>query len=153
MTRILKGPKVFGAFLPFGPTEKPPPAPRCLQDSEHKEGSDGREQGELAVDYKGFLDLMERELVQIAGLEGKEAEKYMGRAAGPKYAWVDQSQCEVAGPARTTSVSRAWRRTAGWLADIHRAKKAATAEAARWKVLFYKHPPAQPELRHPGAEA
>ena len=91
--------------------------------------------------------------MQVAGLEGKEAEKYMGRAAGPKYAWVDQSQCEVAGPARTTSVSRAWRRTAGWLADIHRAKKAAKADAVRWKVLFYKHPQpnqsyATPEQKH-----
>ena len=31
MTRVLKGPKVFGACLPFGPTVKPPPAPKCLQ--------------------------------------------------------------------------------------------------------------------------
>ena len=50
----------------------------------------------------------------------------------------------MAGPARTTSVSRAWRRTAGWLADALHAKKAAKAEAARWKVLFYKHPQPNP---------
>ena len=105
---------------------------------------DKRQPEELAVDYKGFLDLMEEELAQVAGLEGKEAEKHKGRSEGPKYAWVDQSQCEIAGPSRTTSVSRAWRRTAGWLSDILKAKKAAKAEAARWKLLFYKHP--QPNL-------
>ena len=70
----------------------------------------------------------------------------MGRANGPKYAWVDQLKCEAAGPARTTSVSRAWRRTAGWLADILRSKKATKAEAARWKLLFYKHP--QPNVSY-----
>ena len=78
--------------------------------------------------------------MQIAGLEGVAADSHVGRSSGPKYVWVDQSECEVAGPARTTSVSRAWRRSAGWLADILRAKKAATADTARWKLLFYEHP-------------
>ena len=78
MTRVLKGPKLFGACLPFGPTEKPPAPPQCLQASATKEGDDERIPDELAMDYQGFLDLLEEELVQMAGLEGKEAKQHKG---------------------------------------------------------------------------
>ena len=108
MTRQLKGPKLFGACLPFGPAVKPHPPPMRLQDRQEKEGEDDRPIEELAVDFKGWLNLMELELIAVAGLEGKQAESHRGRAEGPKYEWVDQSRCETAGPApRTTSVSRA----------------------------------------------
>ena len=140
MTRTLQAPKVRGAWLPYGPAVKPPAAPLALQVGESKDGDDARTNQELAQDFKGFLELLEKELVLIAGLEGVDAEKHQGRAAGPQYAWVDQSKCETAGPSRTTSVSRAWRRTAGWLADISRTTKVGKAEAARWQVLRYEHP-------------
>ena len=149
MTRQLKGPRLFGACLPFGPAVKPPAPPMRLQAGQEKEGEDDRPIEELAVDYKGWLNLMELELIAVAGLEGKQADSHKGRGEGPKYGWVDQSKCEAAGPARTTSVSRAWRRTAGWLADALHAKKAAKAEAARWKVLFYKHPQPNPAFATP----
>ena len=41
-------------------------------------------------------------------------------------------------------MSRAWRRTAGWLTDILKTKKWDKAVAARWKVLYFKHPQPDP---------
>lgn len=71
----------------------------------------------------------------IVGLDGTSAEMHQGRAEGPKYAWVDQSKTEAVGPSRTTSVSRSWRRAAGWVADIVRPRKVGKAEVAMWKLL------------------
>ena len=101
---------------------------------------DHRSLAELGDDHAGMIARMEDELVSIEGLVGKEAEKRKGRAEGPKYVWR-----HVAGEAgdssqNTTSVSRAWRRTATWMTTIMKTKNESTAQAARWKVLNYAHP-------------
>ena len=75
MTGVLKVLKVFGAWFPFGPVENPPTAPFALQVGCNKDGDDKRSVAELAQDYKGFLKLLEKELVAIAGLVAKDAEK------------------------------------------------------------------------------
>ena len=51
---------------------------------------------------------------------------------------------DSAGAAKTTSVSRAWRRTAKWLGDILHTKAEKNAEAVRWKVRFYRRPKPNP---------
>ena len=107
-------------------------------------GHDVRSEEELGEDYAGCLQLMEQELVQVAGLSLEEAEKRRGRAEGPKYKWEDQANSNAAGPSKTTSVSRAWRRTASWLADILRTERIEKADSARRKVLHSKHPQPDP---------
>ena len=47
-------------------------------------------------------------------------------------------------PSKTTSASRAWRRSDVWLRDISNAKRRTVASTARWKLLHYKHP--KPEM-------
>ena len=60
------------------------------------------------------------------------------------YKMVNESKTEVAGRSNTTSVSRAWRRTAGRLCDMARPSNAKRSDAARWRVLYYKHPAPDP---------
>ena len=47
---------------------------------------------------------------------------------------------DTEGATNTTSASRAWRRTSKWLADVIHTKVAKNAEAARWRIRFYRHP-------------
>lgn len=42
MTRLLKMPKIVGAWLPYAPTEKRPAAPRAVQEGESMVGGDAR---------------------------------------------------------------------------------------------------------------
>ena len=51
---------------------------------------------------------------------------------------------DTAGMAKTTSVSRAWRKTAKWLGDVVHTKCGKNAESARWRIRFYRHPKPDP---------
>lgn len=144
MVRQLKVPMGFGARLPHGPVADVPCFPTALVDATSDEAkvddSDHRSLSVLGTDHAGMIARMEDELTSIEGISGKDAEKRKGRAGGPKYVWK-----HVAGEAgdssqNTTSVSRAWRRTATWLTTIMNTKSEPTAQVARWKVLNYAHP-------------
>ena len=99
---------------------------------------------ELGGDYIGLVRTIEDVLCSVAGLEGLEAEARKGRAEGAKFCWKPAIGDDAAGPAKTTSTSRAWRRTAKWLADVLHTRIAKNAEAARWRIRFYRHPKPDP---------
>ena len=61
---------------------------------------------------------MEAKVAGLMGKEGKEMEALMGRAEGPGFVMRCALEEEVAGARKTSAVSRAWRRSAGWLSDI-----------------------------------
>ena len=143
MVRQLKVPAGFGSALPFGPPIQPC-TPAALRDpdsfSNEVECNDARTLEEFGGDYVGLIGAIEKELCTVAGLDGLQAEARQGRADGAKFCWKPAMGDDTAGAAKTTSASRAWRRTAKWLADVTHTKVAKNAEAARWRIRFYRHP-------------
>ena len=83
---------------------------------------------------------MEAEVAGLMGKEGKEMEALMGRTSGPVFVQRCALEEEVAGARKTSSVSRAWRRSAGWLSDILRTRNLVEAKACKRKVMTYIHP-------------
>ncbi len=99
---------------------------------------------ELGRDYNGLIKAIEEELCVVEGLEGIQAEAKKGRSEGPRFCWKPALGDDTAGAAKTTSASRAWRKTAKWLGDVVHTKLVQRAETARWKVRFYRHPKPDP---------
>ena len=143
MVRQLKVPVGFGASLPYGPANRQS-SPLALRDptAEVDEGScsDARTIDDLAADYDGLIGTIEKELCSVAGLDGLQAEGRSGRAGGAKFCWKPAMGDDTEGATKTTFASRAWRRTSKWLADVNHTKVAKNAEAARWRIRFYRHP-------------
>ena len=73
-----------------------------------------------------------------------QAEARKGRAEGAKFCWKPAVGDDTGGAAKTTSASRAWRKTAKWLADVLHTKCSKNAESARWRIRFYRHPKPDP---------
>ena len=73
-------------------------------------------------------------------LDEKAAEKFTGKAEGPKFVQRNALENEQGSTRRTTSVLRAWRRTAGWLDDILKTDRLLAREVAVDKVLNYRRP-------------
>ena len=90
--------------------------------------------------YELFVTRMEREVVSLLALDEKAANKFTGRADGPKFAQKNALENDQGGTRRTTSVSRAWRRTAGWLDDLLNTNRVVAREVAIQKLLTYHHP-------------
>ena len=134
MVRQLKVPVGFGASLPYGPANRQS-SPLALRDptAEVDEGncSDARTIDDLAADYEGLIGTIEKELCSVAGLDGLQAEARSGRAGGAKFCWKPAMGDDTEGATKTTSASRAWRRTSKRLADVNHTKVAKNAEAAR----------------------
>ena len=84
------------------------------------------------------------------GLEGRQAEAKKGRSAGAHFCWKPALGDGTAGAAKTTSASRAWRKTAKWLGNVVQTKWSGNVESARWKIRFYRHP--KPDLAFATAE-
>ena len=80
----------------------------------------------------------------MEGLEGLQPQARKGRSNGVRFCWKPAMGDDTAGAAKTTSVSRAWKRTAKWLGDITHTKMERVAESVRWKVRFYRHPRPNP---------
>ena len=82
---------------------------------------------------------IEKQLNAIAGLDEDEAVHFSGRSDGPDFVW-QQVGGATASSARTTSASRAWRRSAAWLRRIHIAGTTADRLRACWQLFNYRHP-------------
>ena len=90
--------------------------------------------------YELFVTRMEREVVSLLALDEKAATKFTGRADGPKFAQENALKNEQGSARRTTPVSRAWRRTTGWLDDLLNTSRVVAREVAIQKLLTYHHP-------------
>ena len=139
MVRQLKVPVGFGANLPFGPLplagcprvlcEKlseptglgrelcatapgSEAAPCDRSGSDNFDNGDSRSLAELGKDYNGLMMAIEDELCTVEGLDGLQSQARKGRATGAHFCWTSAMGDDTAGSAKTTSVSRAWRRTA-----------------------------------------
>ena len=99
---------------------------------------------ELGQDYNGLMEAIETELCAVEGLDGLQAQARTGRSTGARFCWTPAIGDDTAGAAKTTSVSRAWRRTAKWLGDVTNTARQDRAEMARWKIRFYRHPKPNP---------
>ena len=106
--RALKKMGSLDAKLPFGPAQK--------VEYNHSD-LDGLSNHEK---YRIFLTRMEMEVAGLMGIDGKELEAISGRAEGPKFVQRCALEEEVVGARRTSAVSRAWRRSAGWLSELLR---------------------------------
>ena len=94
-----------------------------------------------ADDFVGIVAKVEEQLTHLLGMTPEDAAKTQGRAEGARFVWRPAlGKCDTS-RARTTSISRAWRRTATWLSDARRTKLELKKMAAWWKVLWYAHPP------------
>ena len=129
--RMLKKIGKFPAVLPHGP---------ALPDD------DLGDVGNLTQDerYKLFISRMEKETISLLALDEKEAKRYVGRAEGPKFVQKNALENEQGGTRRTTVVSRAWRRSAGWLDVLEYTNRELAWEAALLKLLTYRHPSPPP---------
>ena len=79
-------------------------------------------------------------LCAVEGLTGDEAATKSGSEVGAKYCWKNAMGDNLADSAKTTSVSRAWRRSAKWLRDISKTKLRTKASAVQWRLMHYIHP-------------
>ena len=82
-------------------------------------------------------------------LSVKDTKRVFGRADGPAFVHRCAINDKTAGARKTTSVSRAWRRTAKWLHAILKAKGIVNSSFARKKVFHYSHPPRLPPVMPP----
>ena len=82
---------------------------------------------------------MEDEVASLSCLTDKEKAAVQGRSLWPSFVQTNPLDGGVAGPRKTTAISRAWRRTANLLGDILHSKKLVECEIARRKILQYMH--------------
>ena len=115
-------------MLPHGPAEK------FLLDSSVKEKIENDDK------YSLFVTRMEREVVSLMALDDKGAKQISGHADGPKFVQKNSFENEQGGSRGTTSVSGAWRRTAGWFDDLLKADRIVAKEVVMQKLLTYHHP-------------
>jgi hypothetical protein len=127
MVRSLKNIGKIGAVLPHGPPLKHPMALQEVQEMDNHQK------------YSLFVNRMESEVSSLMALDEKAAKRFTGRADGPKYVQRNALEYEQGGARKTTSVSRAWRRTAGWLDDSLKTDRIAAKEVAMHKLLSYHH--------------
>ena len=140
--RSLAAPKAFAVHSPFGPLVEPP-----IQPPEAYPGGDRTDdvspntddEDEADKEYRVCVEQIERELASLAGLTGKKLVEHTGRADGVGYKWTHASTEQPTGSSKTTSTSRAWRRTAKWLRDLERCKCPTRADAIRWHILYFTH--------------
>ena len=121
--RTLATPVPIPAILPHGP------APAAAAPAR----GDGN-------DLHGCLDLIESELAALAGRTAPEPDCKHARSKGPRYVWRNPLTSAPPDKGASTSITRAWRRSAGWLADLRKARAEAARSAAIWKLRFYRHP-------------
>ena len=115
------------------------PARTCGGEDNYS-NNDARSLAELGRDYNGHIDVIEDELCAVEGLKGRQAQAKRGRSAGARFCWKPAMGDDTAGAAKTTSASRAWRKTAKWLGNVLHTKRGSNADTAMWKVRFYRHP-------------
>ena len=129
VVRALKKMVTLEAKLPHGPAQK------FVYGKEEIEGMKNDER------YNLFISRMETEVASLMGKEGKELGALTGRTLGPAFVHRCALEEDIAGARRTSSVSRAWRRSVGWFSDLLRTAKVVEANVYRRKVVSYKHPP------------
>lgn len=129
MIRQLKTPAALPARLPFGPLR------------EHSFGEDlsGLSKGSLDEHYGAVMSKLELILNEVAGATSQQVAKTPSRVQGPKFIWKSACGPPASDKCRSTPVSRAWRLMAGWLRALRLANGEKEADAARWKLLFYRH--------------
>ena len=90
---------------------------------------------------KLFVGRMEEEILSLTPMDSKQKKAKMGRNDGPRFVMKPALGDEIAGPRQTTAVSRAWRKTAGWLDDLQKSTKVVVRAVAKDKIWHYNHPP------------
>ena len=100
---------------------------------------DSKTDDELGKDYIGCISAIKRQLNDAAGLDEEEATPFSGRIGGPEFE-TKRMGGTMAADARTTSASRAWRRSAEWLRKLRIACSSKERLAVSWRLFHYKHP-------------
>ena len=91
-------------------------------------------------EYHSIITEVEDSLSWTAGHEGKQWSSHHGRAKGP--ATVQVCAAERPGTAnggKTNPISKAWRRTQGWLHTCLNSTSARNVEADGWRLRNYTH--------------
>ncbi len=102
-------------------------------------GAEGA-RGDLDAMFADVVTRIESQLSAVSGHDDQEAERHAGRAAGVSFRWSDPLGRDVATDRlRSTPLSRAWSRSAGWLADLLLAPGAWRAHQLRRWLLKYPH--------------
>ena len=116
------------AQIPYGP-------PMCpLATASHDMGG-----MELDRRYRAVMSMVEHELASLQGVPARAAAELRSRTDGLKFVWRNACAQTAIQSRRTTSASRALRRTAKWL---RQAAKSTCAEARReaiWRIQRYAH--------------
>ena len=137
-TRTLVAPSGFRANLPFGPFPRPhdhlPPASFIAA---------GVSVLDLDVDteYSRLVCLIERDLCDICGYQGRAAIRHSGRSAGPRVKLTPVAAGLANKPGGgATQVAEAWALLTKWLRSLARAPVGSVqASDAVRKLLFHQH--------------
>ena len=129
LMRQLVKPCSLPAKLPFGPECEP---------------NDNVEENFLLqepIDVHGniVMQIMEDNLLAIAGYDQKQIDSKPSRLEGPRFKWVNVNGKAALDQCRSTPVSRAWRNVVSWLRSLYRAKDGRSVGKSMHKLLHYEH--------------
>ena len=126
LVRHIKAPLSIPAILPHGPLQQLPPQPDAVTETLNDLGHDLTQQTAIT-------------LLHRMGIDNDKQAKHTGWNDGPRFVRRDAASPKATDKARTTPVSRAWRRATTWLRELDASRSAAAASAARWNLLCYRH--------------
>ena len=115
LVRHLKAPRGFPARLPHGP----PTLEDTLEATKAYALFSGPAAGHALVNdhFPKFLDLVESQLVNVAGLDTMQAPRHKGRGKGPSLVWKCAVN-SVTGTPRSSHALRAWAMSHRWLSSL-----------------------------------
>ena len=89
-----------------------------------------------------YTEMANRTTATLGKLLGKELGSTKGSnewADGPKFVWRSVADPKATDEARSSPISRAWKRSLSWLRKVQAASTSKAREAAAWKLLHYRH--------------
>ena len=129
MVRMLRAPTPLHAVLPHGPMEE--------ETAEH----DSVDQCCKPIDER-YAEMASRTTARLGKLRGKVLGSVKGNnewADGPKLVWRNVADPKATDEARSSPISRAWKRSLSWLRKVQAASTSKARYAAVWKLLHYRH--------------
>ena len=129
MVRMLQAPTSLPAILPHGPME------------EETVMLDPVEQSGKPIDER-YAELANRTTAKLGKLIGKDLDGSRSSnewADVPKFVWRNAADPKATDEARSSPVSRAWKRSLSWLRKVQAASTSTARDAAVWKLLHYRH--------------
>jgi len=83
--------------------------------------------------------LSEDHLFATMGVEQSSIDASARREHGIRFKWTNAASPAADQTARSTPVSRAWRRVVAWLREVKAGRTHSLVQSATWRLLYYQH--------------